>query len=83
MASGTVQVWSAGRGSGWIRPDSGGTRVYVHKSGIESAEAGRAPKLEQGQRVEYQLGQRPKGTAAINVRPLAVEPAPEPVAAES
>lgn len=75
MASGTVQVWSPSRGSGWIRPDSGGNRVYVHKSEIEAAEAGRAPRLEKGQRVEYQIGQRPKGPAAINVRPLAAEPA--------
>lgn len=77
MASGTVQVWSPSRGSGWIRPDSGGSRIYVHKSGVEATEPGRAPKLEAGQRVEYQIGQRPKGTAAINVRPLAEEPAAE------
>lgn len=75
MASGTVQVWSVSRGSGWIRPDSGGVRLYVHRSGVESAVAGRSAKLEAGQRVEYQIGQRPKGTAAINVRPLADEPA--------
>lgn len=68
MATGTVRVWSPSRGSGWIRPDSGGNQVYVHKSGIEEREEGRAPRLEQGQRVEYQLGQRPKGPAAVNVR---------------
>jgi cold shock protein len=78
MATGTVQVWSQGRGSGWIKPDGGGDRVYVHKSGVVAEEAGRAPRLEQGQRVEYQIGQRPKGSAAINVRPVseAVEAAP-------
>jgi len=69
MATGTVKVWSPGRGSGWIMPDTGGNRVYVHKSGIEHREEGRAPRLELGQRVEYQMGQRPKGSAAINVRP--------------
>ena len=74
MATGTVQVWSANRGSGWIKPDGGGDRVYVHKSGVVGAEAGRAPRLEQGQRVEYQIGQRPKGSAAINVRPVAAVP---------
>lgn len=71
MATGTVHVWSAGRGSGWIKPDGGGDRVYVHKSGVEAEQAGRAPRLETGQRVEFQIGQRPKGSAAINVRPLA------------
>ena len=71
MATGTVQVWSVGRGSGWIKSDGGGDRVYVHKSGIEEREEGRAPRLERGQRVEYQLGQRPKGPAAVNVRTTA------------
>jgi len=65
MATGTVHVWSQGRGSGWIRPDGGGDRVYVHKSGLTSVGEG----LATGQRVEYQIGQRPKGSAAINVRP--------------
>ena len=69
MALGTVSVWSPSRGSGWIKPDAGGNRVYVHKSGIATSEEGRAPRLEKGQRVEFQLGQRPKGSAAINVRP--------------
>ena len=77
MAFGTVTTWSSSRGSGWIRPDSGGNLVYVHKSGITNDNPGRAPKLEKGQRVEYQIGQRPKGAAAINVHPAAEAPAPE------
>jgi cold shock CspA family protein len=75
MASGTVQVWSHSRGSGWIRPDSGGARVYVHRSGLEATPDGSSAQLESGQRVEYQMGQRPKGSAAINVRLLADDPA--------
>jgi CspA family cold shock protein len=87
MALGTVTTFSPSRGSGWIRPDSGGNLVYVHKSGIANDNPGTAPKLEKGQRVEYQIGQRPKGAAAINVRPAtetaaADAPAPE-AAAES
>ena len=79
MATGTVTVWSASRGSGWIRVD-GGDRVYVHKSGIAFREEGRAPRLEKGQRVEFQIGPRPKGPAAIEVRPSDT-PAPEPASA--
>ncbi len=85
MATGTVQVWSQGRGSGWIKPDAGGDRVYVHKSGVATVEAGRAPRLEAGQRVEFQIGQRPKGNAAINVRPVteaAAAPAVKPAGGE-
>lgn len=82
MAVGTVAVWSPSRGSGWIRPDSGGDRVYVHKSGIADREEGRAPRLEKGQRVEFQIGQRPKGPAAINVRPASSAAAAPPPEAE-
>lgn len=72
MPTGTVKVYSKGRGSGWIMPDSGGDRVYVHKSGIQHEDAATAPLLEKGQRVEFQIGQRPKGPAAINVQPTTV-----------
>lgn len=83
MALGTVKTFSPARGSGWIRPDSGGNLVYVHKSGIANDTPDIAPKLEQGQRVEYQIGQRPKGAAAINVRPAAEAPAADAPAPEA
>ena len=85
MAVGTVKVWSKSRGSGWIRPENGGDLVYVHKSGIERESSDRAASLTVGQRVEFQIGSRPKGPAAINVRPVSEEaatPAP-PAEAES
>ncbi len=67
MASGTVKVFSKSQGSGWIRPDSGGQLVYVHRSGVVRTDSARAAALEAGQRVEYQVGQREKGPAAVNV----------------
>jgi CspA family cold shock protein len=70
MATGTVKAWSKANGFGWIQPDSGGDRVYVHKSGVVRADAERVATLDPGQKVEYQIGQRPKGTAAINVKPV-------------
>jgi len=70
MAMGTVKVWAPARGSGWIQPDGRGDRVYVHRSGVARDEDGQAPSLEPGQRVEFQIGQRPKGSAAVNVRPI-------------
>lgn len=78
MPTGTVKVYSKSRGSGWIMPDSGGNRVYVHKSGIVHDDTGSAPRLEKGQRVEFQVGQRPKGPAAINVQPASEESTPTP-----
>lgn len=67
MATGTVKVWSKANGYGWIQPDSGGDRVYVHKSGVTRTQPDRAASLVPGQKVEYQIGQREKGPAAINV----------------
>ncbi|CAA9558950.1 MAG: hypothetical protein AVDCRST_MAG70-1504 [uncultured Thermomicrobiales bacterium] len=69
MPVGTVRVYSPRRGSGFIVPDSGGDRVYVHKSGIATEGDGPRMTLEVGQRVEFSIGQRPKGPAAVNVRP--------------
>ena len=80
MALGTVKIWSRSRGSGWIRPDSGGDLLYVHKSGItKDATDTAAASLEQGIRVEYSVGQRPKGPAALNVRPSTEAPAADSV----
>lgn len=67
MATGTVKTFSNGQGSGWIRPDAGGNLVYVHRSGVTRTDSERAATLTVGQRVEYQIGQREKGPAAINV----------------
>lgn len=67
MATGTVKVWSKSNGFGWIQPDAGGDRMYVHKSGVIRTQPERAASLEPGQKVEYQIGQREKGPAAINV----------------
>lgn len=80
MAMGTVKVFSRNRGSGWIRPDSGGNLVYVHKSGVVRDDETVAARLEKGQRVEFQIGQRPKGTAAINVRVVEGDVTAEPAA---
>jgi CspA family cold shock protein len=74
MAMGTVKVWSRSGGYGWIKPDGSGDPVYVHKSGVVRQDPDRAAALEPGQRVEYQLGSRPKGPAAVNVRVVAPAP---------
>ncbi len=77
MATGTVKVWSKSGGYGWIKPDGLGDDVYVHKSGVERREVDRAASLEPGERVEYQLGTRPKGPAAVNVRVITSAPVSE------
>lgn len=73
MATGTVKVWSISNGYGWIQPESGGDRVYVHKSGVVRREEDKAAYLVPGEKVEYQIGQRAKGAAAINVKAVATK----------
>ena len=66
MATGTVKWFSAEKGFGFITPDDGTADVFVHFSAI-SGEGYR--NLEENQKVEYDLGQGPKGPQASNVRP--------------
>lgn len=66
MATGTVKWFSPEKGYGFIsRPD--GDDVFVHFSAIEG-EGYR--NLEEGQSVEFDIIQGPKGLQASNVRRL-------------
>ncbi|HZA19664.1 MAG TPA: cold-shock protein [Actinomycetota bacterium] len=66
MAEGTVKWFSNEKGYGFIsQPD--GEDVFVHFSAI----AGDGYKsLEEGQTVEFDVTQGPKGKQASNVRPV-------------
>ena len=61
--TGTVKWFDAGRGFGFVTRD-GGTDVFVHQSAIQ-AEGYRS--LAEGQRVEFEVEQGPKGAKASNV----------------
>ena len=61
--TGTVKWFDAGRGFGFVTRD-GGTDVFVHQSAIQ-AEGYRS--LTEGQRVEFEVEQGPKGAKATNV----------------
>ena len=61
--TGTVKWFDAGKGYGFIARD-GGTDVFVHQSAIQ-AEGYRT--LAEGQRVEFEVEQGPKGAKASNV----------------
>lgn len=67
MASGTVKWFNAEKGYGFIAPEGGGDDVFVHFSAIQ---ASGYRSLEEGQSVEYELTQGPKGAAAADVRVL-------------
>ena len=61
--AGTVKWFNASKGFGFIARD-GGEDVFVHHSAIQS-EGYR--QLEEGQRVEFEVEQGPKGAKASNV----------------
>lgn len=66
MARGTVKWFSEDKGYGFIVPDEGGKDLFVHHSNIE-IEGFRS--LQEGQKVEYEVGQGRKGPEATKVRP--------------
>jgi len=66
MARGTVKWFSDRKGYGFITPEDGGDDLFVHRSNIEM-EGFRT--LREGQAVDYEASEGPKGPEASNVRP--------------
>ncbi len=52
MTTGTVKWFNATKGFGFIEPNDGGKDAFVHISALEQAGISR---LDEGQRVEYEL----------------------------
>ena len=66
MNTGTVKWFNEKKGFGFITPDAAGEDLFVHHSEIKTT--GYAT-LEQGQRVQFEIGQGKKGPCATNVVP--------------
>ena len=67
MSTGTVKWFDSTKGYGFITPDDGGKDVFVHHSEINMQ--GYA-SLDDGQKVEYTIGEGKKGPCATAVTPL-------------
>ncbi|MGW1495391.1 cold-shock protein [Streptomyces sp. NPDC002402] len=67
MATGTVKWFNADKGFGFIQQDDGGPDVFVHFSAIQTTGF---KELVEGNKVEYEVTQGPKGPQAENVVPL-------------
>jgi CspA family cold shock protein len=66
LATGTVKFFNAQKGYGFISCE-GSDDVFVHFSAIEGTGY---KSLEEGQRVEFDVGPGKKGDEARNVRPV-------------
>jgi len=66
MTMGTVKFFNAQKGYGFIARE-GGDDVFVHFSNIEGSGY---RSLEEGQTVEFEVGQGRKGDEALKVRPV-------------
>ena len=66
MATGTVKFFNAQKGYGFISREDGAD-VFVHFSNIEGSGY---RSLEEGQQVEFEVGQGRKGDEALKVRAI-------------
>lgn len=65
MASGTVKWFNDAKGFGFISPDEGGEELFAHFSAIQMAGF---KTLKEGQRVQFEVTQGPKGKQATNIQ---------------
>jgi CspA family cold shock protein len=68
MATGTLKMWNADRGFGFIADDSGGPDIFLHVSALQLA--GIDPdNITKGERLTFDVESRRDGrTQASNVR---------------
>jgi CspA family cold shock protein len=66
VSKGTVKWFNSSKGFGFINPDDGGDDLFVHHSEIKTD--GYA-SLDEGQKVEFAVGQGKKGPCATSVVP--------------
>ena len=68
MATGTVKWFNDTKGFGFITQDGGGEDVFCHQSAVQATGF---RSLSEGQRVEFEVKQGPKGLQAANVHVVA------------
>ncbi len=62
MGTGTVKFFNDAKGFGFIKPDDGGKDLFVHTSAVEGG------TLNEDDKVEFELGDSPKGPCAVSVK---------------
>ena len=65
MANGKVKWFNVEKGFGFIEPTDGGKDIFVHKNNVVGL--GYNEGLDEGQEVEFEVEETPKGLSAQNV----------------
>ena len=65
MKTGTVKWFNDAKGFGFITPDDGSEELFAHFSAIQ---ARGFKSLKEGQKVEFEVTQGPKGKQASNIQ---------------
>jgi CspA family cold shock protein len=65
VQQGTVRWYDLERGFGFLAPDDGSDDIFVHVSQVQGEGAARA--LREGQTVEFETGEGPRGPQALHV----------------
>ncbi len=66
---GKIKFFDSQRGFGFIAPDEGNKDIFVHRNNVE--DLGYDQGLKDGEAVEFDVEETPKGLSAINVRSVA------------
>ena len=65
---GKIKFFDSQKGFGFINPDDGSEDIFVHRNNVENL--GYDQGFDDGEAVEFDVEDTPKGKNAINVRSL-------------
>lgn len=68
MQQGKIKFFDSQKGFGFISPDEGGKDIFVHRNNVENL--GFDQGLDDGEEVEFEVEETPKGLSATNVRSM-------------
>ena len=64
MPTGTIKWFNPDKGFGFIKPSDGGKDLFVHHSETQGL------TLNEGEPVEFEIGEGRKGPCAVNVKKM-------------